>query len=231
MKAANIPLREDAPASSFLAAPVHLSGTRRAALFLHALPRSDRDWVMGKLNDADRASVELLLLELESLGIPADREMLDEAIAGSQEPPAGSLLVDAVNSAGPRGNRGYVTTQLELLAAADPLLIASVLRHEPAGLTARLLMLQQWPWRDLVLRELGPVKRRNIEDRLVGLKRQTEGLFAGLSDSSASSLSEHLLEHLLSRLRCRQSVLRQEQRPSRTSWLSRILQRLAATGK
>lgn len=63
------------------------AGTRRAALTLHALERGDRAWLLGQLGDGQRALLEALLADLESLGIPRDRALIQDAMA-AEVPPA-----------------------------------------------------------------------------------------------------------------------------------------------
>lgn len=50
-------------------------GLRRAALLLHALPVTDRRWLLGRLDDGQRRQLQGLLDELAALGVqvaPAD---------------------------------------------------------------------------------------------------------------------------------------------------------------
>jgi hypothetical protein len=56
------------------------NGTRRAALTLHALERSDRAWLLGQLSHGQRELLEPLLADLETLGIPRDRGLIQDAM-------------------------------------------------------------------------------------------------------------------------------------------------------
>ena len=55
-------------------------GTRRAALTLHALEQSDRAWLLGQLGPGQRELLAPLLADLESLGIPRDRALIQDAL-------------------------------------------------------------------------------------------------------------------------------------------------------
>lgn len=59
-------------------------GRRRAALALHALGARDREWLLAQLPIEDRRAVQLLLDELNELGIPPDASILNEALATSE---------------------------------------------------------------------------------------------------------------------------------------------------
>lgn len=62
------------------------SGTRRAALTLHALSVADRAWLMRQLSPGQRATMASLLAELDSLGIPRDAALVQEALVGTPAP-------------------------------------------------------------------------------------------------------------------------------------------------
>lgn len=64
-----------------LAEPDSASNLRRAALTVHALPPMERDWLLAQLGDAYRASLQDLLAELASLGIPQDPQLVRQALA------------------------------------------------------------------------------------------------------------------------------------------------------
>lgn len=56
-------------------------GTRRAALTLHALSRADQAWVLQQLSADQRDALTVLLAELETLGIPRDAALVEDALA------------------------------------------------------------------------------------------------------------------------------------------------------
>jgi hypothetical protein len=132
--------------------PVVAPSSRRAALLVHAMAERDRAWLLAQLGPQERAQLEPLLAELRTLGIPADRALLEEAIAGakpadSREP--GTATADAAAPAS--------------LRRADPGELAAILRGEPAVLVAKLCRMAEWPWRDAVLRKLGSAARKQVE--------------------------------------------------------------------
>jgi hypothetical protein len=57
------------------------AGRRRAALTLHALAASDREWLLEQLPASDSSALRGLLAELQELGIPADAEVIRSALA------------------------------------------------------------------------------------------------------------------------------------------------------
>lgn len=63
------------------------AGLRRAALLLHALPVTDRRWLLGRLDDGQRRQLQALLDELAVLGVQVDAA--DVAALTSTPPDAG----------------------------------------------------------------------------------------------------------------------------------------------
>src|SRR5436305_1145632 len=58
---------------------------RRTALVLHALAPADRDWVLGRLPERNRAQVVPCLEELATLGIPQDANLVDVALPAKRK--------------------------------------------------------------------------------------------------------------------------------------------------
>jgi len=146
------------------------SETRQAALLLHGLPPGDRRWLLQQLSGDERASLQALLAELETLGIPADRALLDEAVSARAAPvPADDLSSPRWDA--PGAEREDVSAQLALLESADPRRLGAILRDESPGLIVRLLELREWPWRERLLAQLGAPKRRHVEEQLARRER------------------------------------------------------------
>lgn len=159
---------------------------RRAALLLHAMAPADREWILRHLPDAGKDKLQELLRELAALGIPRDAALLKQiaaAPAAAREP---ILEVEALalEQAG--------ASPAEVIAAADPARLAAILRDEPTELVTALLSLRDWPWRDALLRHVGPVKARQVA------QRQAE---AGAAIRPGSSSERVMLAALLRRLR------------------------------
>ncbi len=68
-------------------------GLRRAALTLHALAPEDRDWLLQQLPAAHAQALAPLLEELQMLGIPVDRGLVQAALASAA--PVTTALVPA----------------------------------------------------------------------------------------------------------------------------------------
>jgi hypothetical protein len=166
--------------------------TRRAALLVHALPLSDRDWLLRRLPDGERVALGALIAELESLGIPADPALVGEVVGARPDAPQPA---SPATGAGPAtAEDGGARAPLAAIERGDPATLATLLRDEPVGLVVRLLALRAWPWREEVLRQLGEILRRQIEERL---ERDDGSAPAG----DAPALREHLLTSLARRLR------------------------------
>jgi flagellar motor switch protein FliG len=128
-----------------------MSDTRRSALALHALSADDREWLLARLPERQRAELQKLLAELTSLGIPAERRVVEMAMAKRTAKPAAPVA-----STGPR----------ERLDAAAARTMFELLKHEPPALIALLLACAPWPWQKDLLRQLPAALRRRVEDAL-----------------------------------------------------------------
>lgn len=126
---------------------IAVPGVRQAALTLHAMPASDRAWVLAALSSQEREQLHALLDELEGLGIPAD----DRLVAG--------LAQEAV----PTARAEDWLQDLDARAAAA---LALVLRREPTEFASAVLTLLHEPARRQVIAALGSGTGPTTPDRL-----------------------------------------------------------------
>lgn len=131
---------------------------RRAALLLHAMAPADRAWMLAQLPEGARIRLQALLRELVALGIPHDAALLRQVAA--TRAPAEEPILDV-----PRGDPGS-DVPFATVAGADAARLAAVLRDEPADLVATLLAVRDWTWRDAFLRQLGPLRARQVTECL-----------------------------------------------------------------
>lgn len=118
------------------AGPAAVPGARQAALTLHAMPASDRSWVLAALPPQEREQLHALLQELQALGIPAD----DALVAG--------LAQDAVPTE-------RADDWLQDLDARGAAALARVLRGESGELTSAVLTILHDPARRQLIAALG----------------------------------------------------------------------------
>jgi hypothetical protein len=131
------------------------AGLRRAALELHALGESDRNWVLAALPVGERGTLETLLAELRALGIPSDAGLpASPAVA-----PAPAATLPPAPAPAPQPE---AVPALECLDAGRVTALARVLAAEPVALTRALLAVRRWHWRDALLRELDPPRRLEL---------------------------------------------------------------------
>ena len=112
--------------------------SRQAALLMHALSPSDRDWVLQRLGAAEGEQMRELLAELESLGIPEDTALVDAALDSPSAAPSRSMPDDDET----------------LLMQADATVLAQVLRAESTSFVRKLLAAGDWPWADELASQL-----------------------------------------------------------------------------
>lgn len=155
--------------------------TRKAALLLHGLSEPDRAWLLAQLPAPQRALLERLLEELQALGIPADGELVAEAVARSAPAAAG-------RAGSPADGPEQRIAELE---RASPARLVKLLSGEPPGVVARLLQLREWPWRAELLRQLGSERA----DRVRALQA------AMGPGASPAALAGRLVERVVERLR------------------------------
>lgn len=114
---------------------VEPSSAHRAALTLHALSGSDREWMLQSLTPEQRGVLQPLLAELQELGIPSDAQLFEALGNAGQGAP----------SAPPEDD------PLDRLDESALRQLAPMLAQEPARLTAALLATQSPAWRERLL--------------------------------------------------------------------------------
>ncbi len=114
---------------------MNLNSARRAALLIHSLGVAERAAVLGDIDPDKRELVQALLTELEALGIPRDRSLLDEALSNRGTSEAATPMVDD-------------DATLVAQASADQMIV--LLLREPAAIVQRIVGAAAWPWREAV---------------------------------------------------------------------------------
>lgn len=174
--------------------------SRRAALTVHALHGRDRAWLLAQLSADDRERLLPMLSELTALGITADPGLLADvdgrgAVATALEAPQLRLSVPVpVDATGPQDAAQRFANQHAALGRLEPGLASRLLQAEPPGLIAQVLSIQAWPWRDAVLEQLGPVKRRRVQEDLDKLRRQVRPQPAALHRALMQALCSRSTE-------------------------------------
>lgn len=143
---------------------------RKAALLLHALSEQDRQWALSRLTTESRMTADGLLVELRTLGIPADESLIRDALL-------------AVPASPVKGTE-------ELLFSACAADVARLLQHESVRTVALVLALEKWPWEEIFLASLEPEFRANV------LRVRAELLAATVPPVLAGTLRTVLRERL-----------------------------------
>lgn len=194
----------DASFQAVLAQREQAPGLRQAAMLVHALAPEDRLWAIEQLPAEVRGQIDTLVAELETMGLPKDRHLIESALQphkqlapteGEASAPAGAMPTkDAL-----------VNDWVERHGAAA---LTRLLVREPTGLISRLLALRDWSWRADLLRQLQPVVRREVAESL------------RLRDSSANKFdpaADVLLDLLTERLAAQASQLQDAPRAAEPS--------------
>jgi hypothetical protein len=111
------------------------AGLRRAALALHSLRPSDRDWLLQQLARAEQQVLGELLTELSGLGIPPDAAVIRAAL--SEDPQGAPMSAEEARGLCLVLANEAPALQSLLLAALPESQRGAVLRHWPHELLAR----------------------------------------------------------------------------------------------
>lgn len=106
------------------ASPQPTMRARQAALVAHALEDEDQRWLLQALQPAHRALLQPLLQELQALGLPRERDSVQDLLRST----------------------GAVSHPAQALDAASAASLVARLAAEPPALCEWVLALRPWPW-------------------------------------------------------------------------------------
>ncbi|PHV12874.1 hypothetical protein [Chitinimonas sp. BJB300] len=141
---------------------------RHAALKLHGMENTDREWILSQLGESARARLYVYLEELDRLGIPPQ-----------------SLQQPKVDS-----------SPLGALITAEPTHICAIFDTEPAWMLVQLLRLRSWPWERALLASLDAKRRAAIIDEL--RQQESQALPPALADALLHASHARLADHVRS---------------------------------
>lgn len=177
-------------------APERPDGAKHAALLVHALAASDRDWLLSQLPVMQWAELQRLVAELDEMGIAQDQQAFQ------------SMLSERDSSVGlPMGSRAAMTPQDDKLAVDGPSLgdvdffhaltdeevdeLAEIWSTEPPLLVALALGAHEWPWATRLLERMPALHKRRIEDAMSRPQRHRPSLFVeAVLQSTRNRLSQ-----------------------------------------
>ena len=128
------------------------NGYRQAALRLHGMGESDRDWLLQRLDPAERTQLTALLAELRELGIRPDH--------GSAQALHATAARERLLASVPE--RSAMATALDVLSVANGAEMMAVLAAEPEHVVSAILSAYTWPWRDDFLAACAVEKRQRL---------------------------------------------------------------------
>lgn len=151
------------------------SPARSAALLLHALCESDRDWLLQQLRPEDSGALRGMLAELGQMGIPADCALVDGALGGVSCLKASDTGThhDATQVHRPALPGTSDADVIADLRQATPVILADVLRSESPWVIAIFLLAADWSWREQVLAHLGAPARGRVESAMRDQQRDS----------------------------------------------------------
>jgi len=152
---------------------------KKAALHLHALGRSDRRWILGRLPECQRGKLLDMLGELRTLGIPREPALL----AAMDKPAAGADSADAGGTVDAR------SSLIETIAQASPSVIGPIVQDEDEAVVTAILQIHDWPWRQGAIEALQPSRRQRVIEKIPQMRGR-------LTDKVIEALLRNLAERL-----------------------------------
>ncbi|ODB85638.1 hypothetical protein A3194_12450 [Candidatus Thiodiazotropha endoloripes] len=131
-----------------------MNGVRMAALYLHGLEESDRDWLLNSLTSNERILINEKLLELSELGIPVGTAWLPE------------ITMDPTNKEEQPTNEQNNHREVEQINDANHDSIFELLDELPVELVVLILNVSIWTWRQAYISTQNKKKRSSIMDGL-----------------------------------------------------------------
>ena len=137
---------------------------RQAALLLHAMSPSDRRWVSDRLDAEETRRLTPMRDELPTLGFARVRGLRRGARGeegGPAEPPPPQTIHSAAASA-----EAPTDPALDVLRNLDRKgvrCLAAILEQEPPALVSGFLAIEDWSYRERLLRRFPPDFRRELE--------------------------------------------------------------------
>lgn len=154
---------------------------KKAALHIHSLNESDRQWLLGKLPPHQLERILPMLDELKSLGIPQRQELIETVNELA-------VVQPAVDQSPPEEKEPPPEFVGQILPAA-PEMLYFFLKNEPPAITAALLLAYDWPWRRAVLDAFDEIDRSAIQE---AMEQMEEKLTEKASQTIVNALAEKL---------------------------------------
>lgn len=155
-----------------------MNGVRMAALYLHGLEESDRDWLLNSLSTNERYLLNEKLLELTELGIPQGTAWLPE------------ITIDQANKDEESKEKLESQDLIDAVNAANHETVFKLLDNLPVELVVLILNLNVWSWRQTYISKQYLKKRKAILQALekpCALRKQK------VQNALLQSLSKQLL--------------------------------------
>jgi len=136
------------------------TGARQAALLLHSLSGSDRQWILGRVTPQQRTELSELLQELVVLGLQPDPAMLVDTLHTVDADAAGTTPTPTLPSSGAASTQDSEWARVRDLPFES---VTRVLLAEPDRLIVSLLRLGPWPWQAQLFARMTTARQQNLQ--------------------------------------------------------------------
>ena len=185
--------------------PISDHNPRKAALMLHAMSLSDREWLLNSVDPGHASELRALVGELEELGIPKDPSILEDL--------EWKAIPKNVAAIGP------VEDPWDTLSSAHPDQVWDVLKDESTGFITRVLGMHAWPWAGDLMERLGPVQRLGV---FPAASSNSYGALLPGDAHRGEALRKHMVAGIVSRL---SRISPRESHPEKRSWMAKAAAR------
>jgi hypothetical protein len=127
-------------------------GYKKAALRIHGLIETDRQWVLDKLPERERNELNAFLAQLNEMKVPGGNstfsDLIDRASGNYQDMAA--------------AGRALSPSKVDAVNTANSDSVISILTREPDWLIALVLLSSEWDWTESFIRSLDSDRRTRI---------------------------------------------------------------------
>ena len=127
-------------------------GYKKAALRIHGLGETDRQWILGNLPEKEQGLLSVFLAQLSEMQVPENHLVFSDMI--EKESSAYDDIIVRKND--------QVMSEISTINNVSPALAAAVLSREPDWMVALALICGEWDWTEEFISQLGAHRRERV---------------------------------------------------------------------
>ena len=127
-------------------------GYKKAALRIHGLGETDRQWILGNLPEKEQGLLSVLLAQLSEMKLPENHLVFSDMIEEESS---------AYDDTSARKN-DQVLSEIKTINNVSAALATAVLSREPDWMIALALIGGDWDWTEELINQLGAHRRERV---------------------------------------------------------------------